>query len=95
MILLGMNGKSPLVGDYVGTGMHGGVMYIRGKVDPFNLGKEVSCLELNEEDMKIIGSYLKEYCEHFRLDYNEVMSGSSRSLCLCRTDRMGICMYIN
>jgi len=73
MILLGMNGKSPLVGDYVGTGMHGGVMYIRGKVDPFNLGKEVSCLELSGEDTKLISSYLKEYCEYFGFDFDEVM----------------------
>ncbi|MBU4220912.1 MAG: hypothetical protein KKA10_04695 [Euryarchaeota archaeon] len=80
MILLGMNGKSPLVGDYVGTGMHGGVMYIRGKVDPYHLGKEVSCLELSEEDVKLIGSYLKEYCEYFGFDYNEVMGGKFTKL---------------
>jgi glutamate synthase domain-containing protein 3 len=74
LILLGMNGKSPLVGDYVGTGMHGGVMYIRGKVDPYYLGKEVSSLESSEEDVKLIGGYLKEYCEYFGFDYNKVMS---------------------
>ncbi len=76
MILLGMNGKTPIVGDYVGTGMHGGVMYIRGKVDPYHLGKEVNCLEPDEEDTKLIGSYLKEYCEYFGFDLNEVMGKS-------------------
>jgi glutamate synthase domain-containing protein 3 len=60
--------------------MHGGVIYIRGKVDPYSLGKEVNCLELNEEDKKLIGSYLKEYCEHFRFDLNEVMNGSFTKL---------------
>ena len=80
MILLGMNGKSPLVGDYVGTGMHGGVIYIRGKVDPYHIGKEVSCLETNEDDMKLLGSYLKEYCEYFGFDFNEVMSGKFMKL---------------
>ena len=80
MILLGLNSKSPLVGDYVGTGMHGGVMYIRGEVDPYHIGKEVSCLELNEEDTKLIGSYLKEYCECFGFDYNEVMGGKFNKL---------------
>jgi len=73
MILLGLNGKTPVVGDYVGTGMHGGVIYVRGKLDPYHLGKEVSCLELNEEDTRLIGSYLKEYCDYFGFDYNEVM----------------------
>ncbi len=80
MILLGLNGKSPIVGDYVGTGMHGGVIYIRGKVDPYHLGKEVSCIEPNEEDMKLIGSFLKEYCEYFGFDFNEVMSGKFMKL---------------
>lgn len=80
MILLGMNGKSPIVGDYVGTGMHGGVIYIRGKIDPYSLGKEVSCLELNDEDTKLIGTFLKEYCEYFGFDLNEVMSGKFTKL---------------
>ena len=31
-----------LAGNYIGTGMHGGVIYIRGEMDPFQLGKEVS-----------------------------------------------------
>jgi glutamate synthase domain-containing protein 3 len=38
--------------------MHGGVMYIRGPVDPYHLGKEVNCLELNEDDVKLISGYL-------------------------------------
>ncbi|MBU3966422.1 MAG: hypothetical protein KKG76_03460 [Euryarchaeota archaeon] len=60
--------------------VHGSVIYIRGKVDPYHLGKEVSCLELNEEDTKLIGSYLKEYCECFGFDYNEVMGGKFTKL---------------
>jgi glutamate synthase domain-containing protein 3 len=80
MILLGMNGKSPIVGDYVGTGMHGGVMYIRGTVDPNHLGKEVICLPLNEDDVKLIGGYLKEYCEYFGFDFDEVMGGKFTKL---------------
>src|SRR5659263_642816 len=47
--------------------------YSPGKVDPFNLGKEVSCLELSGEDTKLISSYLKEYCEYFGFDFDEVM----------------------
>ncbi len=80
MILLGINGKTPIVGDYVGTGMHGGVIYIRGKVDPSHLGKEVSCFEANKEDMTLIGPYLKEYCEYFGFVLNEVMGRSFTKL---------------
>lgn len=73
MILLGMNSKN-IVGDYTGTGMHGGVIYIRGEIEPDKLGKEVSCVELNEEDMKLITEYLQEYCKYFGFDINQVMS---------------------
>ena len=33
-----------MVGSYVGTGMHGGVMYLRGEVAEHQLGKEVRVL---------------------------------------------------
>jgi len=62
------------------TGMHGGVIYIRGKVDPYQIGKEVNILEANEDDMKLMGSYLKEYCEYFGFDFNEVMGGKFMKL---------------
>lgn len=82
MILLGLNSSDgqPIVGDYVGTGMHGGVIYVRGEVDPYNLGKEVSALELNEEDIKLLTTHLKEYCEYFDCDLDEVMSKSFTKL---------------
>lgn len=80
MILLGLNRDCPIVGDYLGTGMHGGVIYIRGKVDPHHLGKEVNCLELGEEDMTLICKYLREYCENFGFDFDEVISGTFSKL---------------
>ncbi len=72
MILLGMNSRN-IIGDYTGTGMHGGVIYIRGEVDPDKLGKEVSCAEVNETDMNIIRHYLEEYCEYFGFDVDKIM----------------------
>jgi glutamate synthase domain-containing protein 3 len=74
IILLGMerDGK-PLTGNYVGTGMHGGVIYLRGEVDPFQLGKEVSISPIDEKDEERLKLYLKEYCEDFDLSLDEVM----------------------
>jgi glutamate synthase domain-containing protein 3 len=74
IILLGLerDGK-PLTGDYVGTGMHGGVIYVRGEVDPFQLGKEVSISPVDEMDEKRLRLYLKEYCEDFGLSLDDVM----------------------
>jgi glutamate synthase domain-containing protein 3 len=74
IILLGLekDGK-PLTGDYVGTGMHGGVIYARGEVDPFHLGKEVSISPIDKMDEERLRLYLKEYCEDFGLSLDEVM----------------------
>jgi len=75
LILLGLEeNDKPIVGDYVGTGMHGGAIYVRGEVDKRQLGKEVGIKELNAEDYGLIEPVLKEYCEDLRLDMNQVMS---------------------
>lgn len=76
LVLLGLDrepGES-LVGDYVGTGMHGGVIYLRGEVDSEQLGKEVAVMELDETDEKELSQLLEEYCADLNLDYQEVRS---------------------
>ncbi|RJQ30145.1 MAG: hypothetical protein C4589_03905, partial [Peptococcaceae bacterium] len=74
LILLGLERRQgePLAGDYLGTGMHGGVIYLRGSVEPHKLGKEVAVLELDDGDEKVLGKFLKEYCDCFGLDYQAV-----------------------
>jgi len=76
IILLGLekDGK-PLAGNYIGTGMHGGVIYIRGDVDPFQLGREVSISPVDERDFETLKFYLREYCEDFDLPLKEIMDG--------------------
>jgi glutamate synthase domain-containing protein 3 len=74
IILLGLDRDGgPLAGNYIGTGMHGGVIYIRGEVDPFQLGKEVSTSFAEEEDEECLRIYLTEYCEDFGLSLDDVM----------------------
>ena len=76
LILLGLGRKEtqqPIVGDYVGTGMHGGVIYIRGPVDPRRLGKEVGVREITQDDIKLLRRYLLEYCSDFALNLDELM----------------------
>ena len=63
LIVLGLNrGDKDIVGRFVATGMHGGTLYIRGKVDEFQLGKEVKVFELTEQDQQVIAKYVKKYC---------------------------------
>jgi glutamate synthase domain-containing protein 3 len=40
----------------------------------YTLGKEVSVLPLDKKDLKVLTKHLKEYCEHFGLDLDEIMA---------------------
>lgn len=76
MVLLGLgkDGNEPLAGDYVGTGMHGGVIYVRGDIDDCNMGREVKKSELDAQDISKLGKLVGEYCTHFGYDFTDVMS---------------------
>ncbi len=76
LVLLGLNRKNDdsLVGSYFGTGMHGGVIYVRGNVPEHRLAKEVTSFECSGEDMEQIARYVKNYCTYFGVSYDEVMS---------------------
>lgn len=76
LIILGLNNSAntPITGDYIGTGMHGGVIYIRGEVEDYQLGAEVGVKELNDDDHKLLNKLLKEYCADFGLELEDIMS---------------------
>jgi glutamate synthase domain-containing protein 3 len=74
LLVLGLSLKEDEVhkSRYVGTGMHGGVLYIRGEVN--NLGKEVKVTETDEHDLTIIEGLVKEFSNCFDKDYDQIMS---------------------
>ena len=76
LILLGLDRPSdtPIAGPYLATGMHGGVIYVRGEVDERQVGVEVGVLETDEDDERVLGEILGEYCNDFGLDLSEIMS---------------------
>lgn len=82
LILLGLNLEDgrPIVGDYLGTGMHGGVIYVRGEVDKKKCGAEVGVLDLDDEDKKVLKEALSEYCKDLGLDYDEIMKKGFKKL---------------
>jgi glutamate synthase domain-containing protein 3 len=70
VILLGINLKE---GEhhkarFIGTGMHGGVVYIRGSVDTYQLGKEVGIAPLDDNDLHVLQQYVGEFASHFNYD---------------------------
>lgn len=77
---LGRGPDEPLVGNYCGTGMHGGAMYIRGGIRDYQLGREAKRAGLNAEDHRLLKKYLKEYCACFSLDLNEIANNNFTKL---------------
>jgi len=75
LIVLGLNlGKEEeIVGAHCGTGMHGGVMYIRGEVKDYNLGQQVNVMETTPEDLENVRAYVSEYVEYFGGDLEKIM----------------------
>lgn len=72
VIMLGLNTEH--TAKFIGTGMHGGVIYIRGKVEKYQLGKEVGVLAVNEKDKEILKKYVGEFSEYFGFDKGEILS---------------------
>lgn len=78
LVLLGVNThfpEQPLVGGFTGAGMHGGVMYVRGTVEPWQCGAEVGITEACEEDLSVLRPLVEEYAEAFGEDAEEIMDG--------------------
>jgi glutamate synthase domain-containing protein 3 len=75
LILLGLNldeGQHHKA-NFIGTGMHGGVIYLRGSVDDYQLGKEVGIAELEEKDYQLLQRFLGEFASHFGGDTKKIL----------------------
>lgn len=75
LILLGLNLKrgENHRANYIGTGMHGGVIYLRGNVSDFQLGKEIGVAELDEKDNLNLKQFVGEFASHFDCDAKEIL----------------------
>jgi len=75
LILLGLNlkeGESHKA-NFIGTGMHGGTIYMRGDVQEFQLGREVGVAELDEKDHLVLKELVGEFACHFGYDAEEIL----------------------
>jgi glutamate synthase domain-containing protein 3 len=59
---------------HIGTGMHGGVIYLRGEVDDHCLGQGVSRVPLEEEDMAVLKDCIVEFVGHFGGDAENLLN---------------------
>ncbi len=76
IILLGLDRSpdEPIAGYMAGTGMHGGVMYVRGTVEDWQVGKEVKIFDVDEEDYRVMRPHLRDFARTFHLDLETLLS---------------------
>jgi glutamate synthase domain-containing protein 3 len=75
LIVLGLNlteGENHQA-NYIGTGMHGGVIYLRGNINEYQLGKEVGIAELDDDDNAQLEQYVNEFSHHFGYNAREIL----------------------
>lgn len=71
IIVLGIENEGvPIAGNFCGTGMHGGKIFLRCDKPPEDLPKQVIVAEATESDLDEIKSYIKEFCDEFGKKYD-------------------------
>ncbi|MHB1293637.1 MAG: GltB/FmdC/FwdC-like GXGXG domain-containing protein [Anaerolineae bacterium] len=58
---------------YVGTGMHGGVIYMRGQVHTDFLGQEVGVVPVEAQDEWLLRRYVARFVDYFGGDVEQLM----------------------
>jgi len=76
ILVLGLNWphRREFTARFVGTGMHGGLIYMRGEMRHLGTGAEIS--DVDEDDMDQIGELVKEFCCHFGFDSDRIMEST-------------------
>jgi glutamate synthase domain-containing protein 3 len=76
IVLLGLtlSGEDSHRASFVGTGMHGGVIYLRGHIDEHQLGKEVGVGRINRKDRAILRDLVTEFAGHFGFDADKILA---------------------
>jgi glutamate synthase domain-containing protein 3 len=63
-----------IAGDYVGAGMHGGAIYIRGEIEDYKLGREVKKEKIDNKDKEILNKYINNFCSYFDVNTSEILN---------------------
>nr|AXS01368.1 Glutamate synthase alpha subunit domain protein [uncultured bacterium] len=71
IVVLGIGASDAPVGNFTGTGMHGGSIFIRTKKELANLPAQVTAKVATEANMKEIIPHITEFAGYFGMDANE------------------------
>lgn len=61
------------VGNFCGTGIHGGKIFIRTTHLPADIPAQVIARKATEEDMELARPYIKEFCSKFEKDEEKIL----------------------
>lgn len=77
VIILGLTLKpgEPHYCSHVGTGMHGGMILMRGDIPSHQLGAGVGSMEMTEADIALLDRYVNEYGRIFDKDVSNITPG--------------------
>jgi glutamate synthase domain-containing protein 3 len=80
IMILGLNLKDDekCGARFVGTGMHGGVIYERGDILEPDQGTKI--LPVGKRDRVVIESLVKQYCHHFGTDPETILASKFRKI---------------
>ena len=56
--------------------MHGGIIFLRGEVEEYQLGNEAASGPASDEDIELIRPFIEEYVGYFGGDAKEILSAS-------------------
>ena len=76
LVLLGLDSafEGPLAGGYLGAGMHGGEIYLRGEIEPWRCGGDVTSAPASDDEMSALAPVLADFCAAVGRDVAEVLS---------------------
>ncbi|WP_135606494.1 hypothetical protein [Methanococcoides sp. NM1] len=68
ILVLGIGQENPVMDRGIGSGIHGGMIVIRGEVKDELLGVGARKMEFGEKELEMITPYVEEFCKHFDTD---------------------------
>lgn len=73
IVVLGIDCADIPVGNFCGTGMHGGKIFLRTHALPQDLPAQISAASASQEDLYEIEPYLNEFCGQFNIPKSSLM----------------------
>jgi glutamate synthase domain-containing protein 3 len=73
IVVLGLGADSIPVGNFTGTGMHGGKIFIRTDLELDSLPAQVAAKTAGDDDLREIAPCLSEFAGYFGLDAERLM----------------------